>query len=170
MKSFILTSLVVVFAFSSSLQAQFAVEAGYNSNGAKVELLGVSETTSGDGEVYFGASYDISLSDKMSLQPALLYSRDAFQIPVSLKLALGSSFHVMAGPSILMITGDETEGFNNNAIGYNAGVSLNLSDKLAIIVRYAGDLGNRLDDDGSSILGDVSIKYSQLKAGLSYSF
>lgn len=170
MKSIILTTLVVMFAFTSTLQAQFAVEAGYNSNSVRVKLLGASVSTSDGGDIYFGVSYDLSLGDKLSLQPAVLYSADAFLIPVSLKIPLGSTFNVMAGPSLLMISDgstDDTGGFfNKNTIGYTAGLSVNVSDKFAIIVRYNSDLGNRIEDGGD----DLSIKYAQFKAGLSYSF
>lgn len=170
MKSILLTTFFALF-MTLSVHAQFALEAGYNSNSAEVEALGLTLSASDEGGVYFGASYDIALGDKLAIQPALLYSADAFQVPVSVKLNLGGDFSLLAGPSLLLLSGEDTEtdGFNKNGLGYTTGISYSVSDKIALVVRFSGDFDNRFEST-DTILGDSSVKYTQFKAGISYQF
>ncbi|OBX21265.1 outer membrane protein with beta-barrel domain [Gelidibacter algens] len=159
MKKLLLLSSIAVFGFSNLIDAQnvdFGLKTGLN----------ISNIIGGDLDrnnligFHIGGFAEIELSDKFSLQPELLYSRqgsevenslkvkvDYLAIPVMAKYYISEKFSIEAGPQMSFLVNDKVE-FNDDAIpdaetdaasfdfGLNVGLGYNVSSHLLAQVRY----------------------------------
>jgi hypothetical protein len=166
MKKIILLSLIMSFYGYS----QFNIEVGYNNTTGSVDMNIMGAQMSYDAsanDIYLGASYNITLSETLFIQPALFFGGDMTHIPVSLGYVTSEKLNLLAGLSSLSIA-EGGMGIKKSAIGLNLGATYNFSDKIGLNLRYNSDLSNRIED--SEIWGDSELKMSSLKFGLSYTF
>lgn len=184
MKNFLFT-IVAIFGFSTLLIAQdvdFGVKAGLN----------ISNFTGGDADrnsltsFHVGAIAEVKLSDKFSLQPELLYSRqgseandavkvkvDYLAIPLMAKYCLSEKFSLEFGPQMSFLIDDKAE-FNDSSIpdaetdaasfdfGLNAGVGFNITDNLFAQARYNYGI--------TTVVENPDIKNSVFQLSLGYKF
>jgi len=134
MKKFLLVVCVCVFAgsFSYAQDLKFGVKAGLNLTNAVGDDAEDVDMKAG---LYFGGFMNVSLNDRLSFQPELLYSRQGWKvnedsdettvklsylnIPMLLKMSLGGSnkIHVYAGPQLGFLLDAEADYDNDMGSG-----------------------------------------------------
>lgn len=166
-KIFIILGLFAV-SFSNAQEVRFAAKVGYNASylGGDTDITGTGIKSG----LHLGGVWDISFTEKISLQPELLYSAEVydygillsdmsvttsyFRVPILAKYFIFKGLSVEAGPSLgFMIAAkldgnDVKDSFNNFNAGVGVGTTYELNMGAFISARY--NLGltniNKFDD------------------------
>lgn len=159
MKKLLLLSTIAMFSMANSINAQ-NVDVGFKAG------LNISNLTGGDADrnnlldFHVGALAEFKITQKISLQPELLYTRqgsepqdslkiklDYLAIPLMVKYHVSKKFSLEAGPQLSFLVNDKAE-FNDSSIpdadldassfdfGLNVGFAYNINSKLFAQVRY----------------------------------
>jgi opacity protein-like surface antigen len=159
MKKLLLLSTIAMFGMTNSIYAQ-NVDIGFKTG------LNISNFTGGDADrnslfdFHIGGLAEFKITEKFSLQPELLYTRqgsevenlvkikvDYLAIPLMAKYYISEKFSVEAGPQVSFLINDKAE-FNDSSIpdsdtdassfdfGLNVGFAYNINTKLFAQVRY----------------------------------
>lgn len=161
-----------VTAFSQS--THFGIKAGVNLANMKFSYDGDSE--SGDMKVGFhvGAFGTYMFSDKIGIQPEILYSLEGsqsdvdgadekfktnlsyIQVPVLLRFQPVSAFNIHVGPQFGVKVAskysydgesEDIDGAASTVFGFAAGAGLNVGESLEIGARYTQSISDIADDD-----------------------
>ncbi|WP_299890096.1 outer membrane beta-barrel protein [uncultured Lacinutrix sp.] len=148
MKKLFLT-LIIAFSITISSKAQegFSAQAGLSLVNTSVEVMGASASESEIG-FYAGAGYQFDLSDKIALQPSLLFSLvkdlNSLYVPVMVKYNITDKFNIQAGPQINYLLEDIDKGAFG--IDVSAGLGYLISDKLYAQARYGLQVSRTIDN------------------------
>lgn len=195
MKKFLLIVCVCVFAgsFSYAQDLKFGAKAGLNLSNVVGDDVEDVDMKAG---LYFGGFMNVSLSEKLSFQPELLYSAQGWKedveegfgggdvkiktsylnIPMLLKMSLGSSdkVHVYAGPQLGFLLDAEAEYKDEDMDMKDQFNSVDFSLNLGLSFNVSDNM--TLDvryNRGLSKLadeGDAKVYNSGFQFGASYSF
>ncbi|WP_452596615.1 outer membrane beta-barrel protein [Pontimicrobium sp. MEBiC01747] len=169
MKNNIITLLVLLMAFISNAQEDktqekekvtFGVTAGFSNMALQYNSGQVSKNG-----FFGGVNVDFLLSNKLHIQPSLLYTkgdRSSFlKVPVMLKYYVAKSVNVQLGPEVILGL-DRTF---NKAAGLNlgAGLGYDLGKRFFIEGRYSYELTDRTYNLST-------LKYNNLTIGFGYKF
>lgn len=174
MKKIILSALVVcAFTFTNAQDKKgmaFGVKAGLSNSNFTGDFA--STATTG---FYVGGLVDFSVSDKLHVQPEVLYSgegaKDAklnfLRIPIMGKYYVTEALNVQAGPEIALKAGGDASIKDmvkslDYGIGFGAGYEM--ASGLLFDVRYNLGLANIYDGPIAKV-GTISIQF-----GLGYKF
>ncbi|WP_296311627.1 porin family protein [Winogradskyella sp. UBA3174] len=183
MKKILLLSTIAIFGISNLMNAQ-NVDFGFKTG------LNISNVTGGDIDrnnlfvFHIGGFAEFKISEKFSLQPELLYSRqgseaknlvklkiDYLVIPLMAKYYLSKKFSLEAGPQISFLINDKFD-FNDSSIpdagtdassfdfGLNLGFGYHINSNLFTQVRYNYGI--------TSISENPEIKSSVFQISLGY--
>ena len=169
---FILVVAIVGLGNVNAQGSNFGITAGFHNLSLKLDVLGMTESESGQG-FFVGVTSDFSLSDKFSLQPQLQFatssqdgdSVEQLILPIMLKYHVTEKFNLQAGPQLDYVLSD-SEGLNAIGFGLGFGAGFDFSEKIFISTRYALGLSNRLEDAPS----EISLKLNTFQIGLGYRF
>jgi len=179
MKKIILSAIAVfAFAFSNAQDSKlsFGVKAGVNLSsisGAKGEDGSDAKGRTG---FYVGGLANYSISDKLSIQPEVLYSMegadknslDYIRIPVMAKYEVVENFSILAGPSFAFRMAAENErvekGTKSSDFGIGFGAAYAFGN-IFVDARYNMGLSDIKDGEG----GD-SLKNNNIQLGIGYKF
>ena len=188
MKKVLLIACVALFGFTANSQGvKLGAKAGVN-----IASLNGDDVDDLDGRTSFhiGAAAEISISEKFSVQPELLYSAqgakesfdgdeiklnvDYLNIPVLAKFYVAEGFSVEAGPQVGLLLsakakfGDEEEDLKDDLKGIDFGANLGLGYKLEsglnFSAKYILGLANISDDS------DDEVKNSIIQVSVGYFF
>lgn len=176
--------LVVVCAFlaTGAFAQTWGVKAGLN----------LANITDGDADmkpsIYVGVTSQFSLSDVISLQPELVYSRQGakdgdlktrlnyLNVPIMVNFAIGEKFALLTGPQAgFLLNAKVTDGDNSIDIKdemdaktfdftWGFGAAYAITEKISIDARYNLGLSKISGLDG------VDSKNSVIQVGLAYNF
>jgi len=185
MKKILLVTALAVFGFSNvnAQEIKFGVKGGLNFANLKGDNTSNLEPVTA---FNFGVMSEISITDKFSFQPELMYSGQGFSFkndknPVALSyinLPLIGKYYVTkglsleAGPQIGYLVGADYDGVNVKDdykkldFGANVGLGYKLDNGINFGVRYNLGLSNINDVQGDS----DKIKNNVLQVSLGYFF
>jgi opacity protein-like surface antigen len=173
MKKVLLFIAIVAVGFTANAQ-QFGVKAGLNFSNINVNSQGISASADGRTSFYVGGLVDFTISDKLHIQPEVLYSAEGSKnsdisfvnIPVMVKYYFTEEFNLQAGPQIGFVADAEggTEGLETANFGFGFGAAYELEGGLFIDARYT--LG--ISDIAKADAYEVDTKSFQV--GLGYRF
>ncbi|WP_412559780.1 porin family protein [Winogradskyella sp. MIT101101] len=185
MKKLLFAIAFTAIGFTQHTNAQdvtFGAKAGLN----------VSNFSGGDADrnsligFHVGAVSEISLSERFSLQPELLYSRqgseaqdvvkiklDYLAIPIMAKYYLADDFSIEVGPQFSFLVNDKGEYIDSDLpdedtdaesfdIGANVGLGYNISSDIFVQARYNFGI--------STVAENPDIKNSVFQLSLGYKF
>ncbi len=166
----LLFAAVAVIAFGSvnAQETKFGVKAGLDFASSKIKVGGLSANGSETG-FFIGGFADIGVSEKLHVQPELLYvsvkDADQINVPILLKYSISEEINILAGPSLgfLMDTGEGVKSFN---YGATLGGSYDIDENFVVDLRYDIGLANLLEGGDS----DNSFKLSGIFLGVGYRF
>ena len=151
---FALSVLCFGFLFVSPGQEKkinLSVKVGYAGLHPTVKGGGVSaESTYADG-VEFGVSLLAGFSNKLFLEPGVVYTNieneDWLFVPLHLKYYTLEKFSILLGPQVTFGFAD-TEGLpiNKTGLDLSFGLSYDITKKFFVEIRYALELTNRTDE------------------------
>ena len=129
-----------------------------------------NETSNNNTGIYVGISFlDISLSDKLELQPEINYigikDFNQIQTPILLKYNIVDKFSAYAGPNFGFLL-DTPEGINSFNVALDFGLSYDITEKFSIETRYDWGQTNLLDGGDS----DNYLKLNSFQVGVAYKF
>lgn len=183
MKKFLL--LVVVLFAGTSLFAQdvqFGLKGGLNFANFKGDDI---EDTDVKTDIFIGAFARFSIDEKLAFQPEMVYSRQGFKIdgdggditwksnylniPLLLRAELADKFHAVAGPQIgfhlsseaevdsgdATISGDADDQMKGLDFGLALGFEYDITEKVAVGLRYNLGLSNIIDEDNAKVQNSV---------------
>lgn len=172
MRKHVLSFLVLLLVTSTSFAQNFnlSATAGY---------LNINSIFKVDGEkydldfkssgFYFGAQTEISLSEKINLQPELLLGLnsegDVLYLGPIAGYKITEEFSVLFGPSFTYLLEDVANGYQELGISATIGGSFNITDKIYAQAKYNIQLNDYYN--GSA---DVSSKANYLLVGAGYRF
>jgi len=176
---------VTLFTVNAQGNTSFGVTGGIINGSGNVSVAGINlgdilqsfnvDILNGTG-FFIGALADIEATDKLNIQPELLYasigSEGVIIIPIMAKYYVAEKLNLQAGPQLDYVLNipDLAEPFVNEfgfSLGIGAGYDIN--DQFAVQAKYTFGLTNRLDDNVSGILSS-SLKIDTFQAGLVYKF
>ena len=132
MKKLFITLLIVV-GFTLTTQAQFGVKAGIDFATAKAKGFS-SESETG---FFVGVFTSFELSDKVKLQPELLYvdikDLELLSLPVLAKFSVAESFNLLVGPSLNYFLDADDEEFQLNL---EFGASYDIANQFELNAKY----------------------------------
>lgn len=178
MKKILLCAAIAVFGLSNvraqdadtkSNDVKFGVTAGFVSvtERAKADGTAVSQSDSG---FYVGVLADFVLSEKLNLQPEVIYANISdsglLYIPVLLKYKVAEKFNLLAGPQATLILDETPDEFNSFGIDLSFGASYDIDAHFFVDARYAFELTNRYNANDY----DLTDKVNSLTVGLGYKF
>ncbi len=167
-KIFFTTAVLFTFGFANAQETKFGLKAGLNIS----NFTGDVEGNSFKPGIQAGAFVEIKTSDKMAIQPELMYSSlggvkfdyvtlnfDYLVLPVMVKYFATEKFTLEAGPQIGFLLSakaktdegseDVKSGFNSTDFGVNLGAGYDVSEKVNLSLRYTAGLSNILKDAGN---------------------
>jgi len=180
-------SFLILTVFSTSAQddnensktVTFGAKAGYTTIILKVKVDSESDSDDISG-FYIGTFANIPLSQKLDLQPELLYSTysedgentGVLQLPILLKYNVDDRFGLVVGPQLDFLTDDDdAAGIKRVGVGIAGGIAFDITDELFMDARYSFGLYDRLS---SGLPGfeefDVKTYFNYLHIGLGYRF
>ncbi|MBW2962958.1 porin family protein [Mesonia aestuariivivens] len=153
MKKLVFVGLIMIFGLSTGLaqEVQFGAKAGINFATLSGDQTSDFETVT---SFNVGVVSEISISEKFSFQPELMYSRQGYSfgdnvialnylnLPLMGKYYLTEGLSIEAGPQIGYLLSADNEGddvedsFNSFDFGVNFGVGYKLDNGLNFGVRY----------------------------------
>lgn len=144
MKKIILIAIIAICSVSLNAQ-NFGVKAGVDFASARVDGFGSTSETG----FFVGAFTSFNLSDKIMLQPELLYVNvkdlDFISLPLLVKFSVAEKFNLLAGPSLTYFLDAEDEEFQLNL---DLGVSFDVMENLDINAKYSYMLNKDWGVDG----------------------
>ncbi|WP_346882434.1 outer membrane beta-barrel protein [uncultured Algibacter sp.] len=148
MKKLILTLAITITAtLISKAQEGFSVQAGLSSVSISTKVEGQSASNSEIG-FFAGVGYQLSLTDKIDLQPSLLFSLvdelNSLYIPIIAKYNINDQFNVQAGPQINYLLEDIDKGKLGIDLAFGAGYSI--SEELYVQARYGLEVSRDIED------------------------
>ena len=187
MKKVLLSFVFVVAASAAFAQLSGGIRLGMNLANQKAEALGVSVSADSKVGLLGGLYLTANLSDKIAVQPELLYSSmgsksgdisDAFgylHIPILLRYNINENFNLHAGPQIGLLLSAKSDGqdikdqFKGTDFGASLGAGVDFG-KFNGGLRYYLGLSNISDIDTQGIpgLGDISFKNTSFQIYLGY--
>jgi opacity protein-like surface antigen len=173
MKKIILSiAAVMAFGFANAQDVKYGAKAGLNMS----NYSGDAEGTSSKIGFQIGAFAEYGISDKISIQPELLFSnlgakadfegtevtmnQNYLIIPVMAKYAITDAFSLEAGPQIGFLMSakwkaagesvDAKDAYNSTDFGFNIGAGYDVAENINIGLRYSMGLSNIIKDSGDS--------------------
>jgi opacity protein-like surface antigen len=185
MKKGILAIIMVVLCVvnTNAQKTKLGITAGYQNLGAKVSLLGTSETDNASG-YYIGFFADFSISGKVKIQPELSFvqaiknseTSNSLFLPIMVKYYVNEKFYLQAGPALDYII-EDNDFMKKLGFGLGLGAGFEINEKFFISSKYTFGLNNRLEDfdlvgfEGFPIdLSDIEMKLNYFQIGLGYKF
>ena len=180
-KVIIMASLLLGAMFTANAQdsdSALEVRGGVYLGSYTVEIPGMdffgfqipaqSSTTSGTG-FYVGAGYDLAVSEKFHVVPALDLvlikfgdsSLNQFQIPITAKYLVSEKIGILAGPNVGYILNSDMAKLN---LSIDAGATYSITDEISATAKYQYGISNLVKDapDG------YSAKLSGIAIGVAY--
>ncbi|MFD0861631.1 outer membrane beta-barrel protein [Sungkyunkwania multivorans] len=177
----LISSITIAWAQSTT----FGVNAGlYNVTAtAKLEAQDAPRSSESDAGFYLGILADISLSDKVHVQPAVNYANTSgdgwVQLPIMFKYYAAPKFYLQAGPQGTFSLEDGGGIVNTFGLDLGFGLGFDIDKHFFIEARYALELTDRTPDaiaassfgfDPSLGSFDIRTKLNTLQFGLGYRF
>ncbi len=163
--------LVTAFGFTINAQdgnSRFGVTAGYLNANSKIESEGLSGSA-GESGFFFGLIGEFEVSDKVSIQPELLYANvddlSFLQIPVMAKVYVSEEFSLQAGPQITYTLEEVADDFTKVNLGLGIGFAYDFTNQFFVESRYTFQLNNYYT--GSA---DIESRIGWLNIGVGYKF
>ncbi len=182
-KFFVLFALISASGmYTYGQDLKFGVKAGANFSNLKVTFDSDGASPDGATSIFVGGLVDLKISEKLHLQPELLYSiegaKDAdisyVNIPVMLKYYIIEGLNVQAGPQIGVLVDAEggTDGLKSSNFVLNLGAAYELIGGFFVDARYNIGLSDIADLGGqdSEFFGDYSLKTKGFQLGVGYRF
>ena len=180
MKKVLLIGLMFV-AFQMSAQDKpltFGVKAGANFSNLKIDFEDGGGSPDGATSFYIGGLVDFAISEKVHLQPELLYSiegaKDAdisyLNLPIMLKYYLIQGLNIQLGPQIGFLLDAEggTDGLKSTNFAVNFGAAYELPGGFFVDARYNLGVSNILEEEPG--FEDLSLKTKGFQLGVGYRF
>ena len=168
MKKLILFSSLTVFIFSAKAQTQFGLTAGYLGVSAKVSGDGGSLSATDSG-FYIGAMADFKTSEKLHVQPELVYANvndsDAIIIPILLKYYAAEKFNIQAGPQVTVSLEEAPNDFTSIGLALAAGVGYDITQNFFLEARYSLQINNYYTGTA-----DLTARENYFTVGVGYKF
>ncbi|MFH4968198.1 outer membrane beta-barrel protein [Gaetbulibacter sp. M240] len=146
MKNLLLFSFLSVFIFSAKAQTQFGLTAGYFGVSSKSFTIGGSSLSGTASGFYVGAMADFKTSEKLHLQPELLYananSNDVIIIPILLKYYTTEKFSIQAGPQASYILEDASTNYTPLGLALATGLGYDITQNFFLQARYSVQINN----------------------------
>lgn len=151
---------------------KFGVKAGYANTNFSGDV-----TTDAASNFYVGGLVDFSISEKLHIQPELLYSMegsdgdeenlDFIRIPIMFKYYVAEGFNLQAGPELAFVAGGGLIKDSLKSLDYGLGIGAGyeLGSGLMFDARYNLGLAD-LNDFG----GDFKVNTTSFQIGLGYRF
>lgn len=185
-KTILFTALLFIILSINGQDNKFGVTAGYNSFIATVKFQGASVSNSASG-FFVGAFMDISISEKFSIQPELLFSLvstdgesgSMLLVPILGKYHLADKFNFQFGPFLDYSLEEDADGVKKLGIGLATGLAYEVNDNFSLFLRYSLGLNNRIesyeftiDSPGDPLLTnlDFKTKLNFFLVGIGYKF
>ena len=181
MKKLVLSAAVALLALTVSAQEiSYGVLGGFNSTSVKISGLGSGfNSTSSETGFAIGGFADIELSDKISLQPEVMYVavKDFNTVGLNVigKYNVTEEINVQLGPQLGFNSGDVVDAYDvltdgdfskiDLAVAFGAGYDIN--ENIFVQARYALGLNNHFT--GSDI-GDAKFTVSSFGLSVGYRF
>ncbi|MFK7746865.1 MAG: porin family protein [Kordia sp.] len=183
MKKILLTTIVLIsYTFTANAQdIKYGAKAGLNFSNLEFDISSDfeeddAEDVNGKTGFYIGGFVDISVSEKFSIQPELLYSIEGAEdagisfinIPVMAKYYVASGLSLQVGPQIgfLVDAEDDADEFlKSTNFGLNAGIGYDLiGTGFFFDARYNFGLSDIGDTEG------FEVKTKGIQIGVGYKF
>lgn len=174
MKKLLLTVFAACLVFAASAQFKGGIKAGAN-------LANIGGDDANDTDMLFafhlGAYGQFGLSEKLTLQPELLYygagakaddeelKINYISIPVMFKYNVGETLNIQAGPQIGFLAGTDPSELKDDLKGTDFGLNIGLGasfGKFSVDGRYSLGLASIIDVD------DVDVKNNVIQISLGY--
>ncbi|GGW77218.1 outer membrane beta-barrel protein [Salegentibacter mishustinae] len=143
---------------------RFGVKAGYSSVAVDLGVISLSV----DG-FYAGLIAEFSATDKILIQPEVLYSRAAeaniIHGAVLAKYYVVENLSILAGPQATYFIGEEDVEDNSFGVDVAVGVGFDITDDLFADLKYAYGLTERGDENDF-----IPYKVNTFQIGLGYKF
>jgi hypothetical protein len=183
MKKVLLVTLITLFGFANmnAQDVQFGVKGGLNFADIRGENTNNAKTVT---SFNFGAMAEISITDKFSFQPELMFSGQGYSVgdnvialnhlnvPLMAKYYATEKFSLEVGPQIGFLLSAENENINikdnfkNIDYGVNMGIGYKLDNGLNFGARYNLGLANVNNIDNAT----NKIKSGVLQLSVGYFF
>lgn len=176
MKKVLLTLVAACLVFVASAQFSGGLKAGLNFATFGADAENTEILTS----FHVGAFGQFALSDKLTLQPELLYNAvgegstewkmNYISIPVMFLYNINEQFNIQAGPQLGLLMSAEIDGtdvkeeMSGTDFGINFGVGAGFG-KLSVSARYSLGLSNILDTEA---LGDIKLTNNVIQLSVGY--
>jgi Outer membrane protein beta-barrel domain len=186
-KLFFTAAALFAFAFTNAQETKFGLKTGLNISNWGAD----AEDTSSKVGLQVGMFVEIKSSDKLIIQPELLYSSLGIKediegttvnfntnylvLPVMFKYLASEKFSLEAGPQIGFLlsakakangnSGDIKDEFNSTDFGINIGAGYDVSEKVNLSLRYTSGISNILKD-----IGDNKVTNTNIAFALGYKF
>ncbi|GAA0872215.1 hypothetical protein GCM10009117_13620 [Gangjinia marincola] len=142
---------------------QFGLTGGYLNLTSQNETPTL-DTSDSDSGFYVGTFIDLDLTDKIHLQPSLLYGNvndlNLIYLPVMLKYYLGGTgLNIQAGPQATLLL-EDIDDLNNFGVDLSVGAAYDIFSSVFIELRYSFELTDRASDSinyDSSTLRTLSL-------------
>jgi len=181
MKNLLIILVVSVFAFSvQGQEIKFGAKAGANFSNLNFSSDFGSLTPDGATSFYIGGLADIGFSEKLHIQPELLYSIEGAKdsdisylaLPVMFKYYILGGLNVQAGPQVGFVLDAEngTDGLKSTNFGFNFGAAYELPGGFFADARYNLGLSNIVDDQGNQGADDFKVKTKGFQIGVGFRF
>ncbi len=135
---------------------------------AKAESEGLSYSQSDSG-FYVGLLAEFELSDKLNLQPELLYANVAetslIYVPLQLEYFVTDKLFLLGGPQATIFLDDVPQGINEFGLDLFFGIGFDIDENFFLEGRYAFELTNRVNTDL-----DITDRINSLMIGIGYKF
>jgi len=185
MKKGILAIFVIVLCIvnMNAQKAKLGITAGYQNLGATVSLLGNSESDNASG-YFIGFFADLSISDKVKIQPELSFvqaiknseTSNSLFLPIMIKYYVNEKFYFQAGPAFDYII-EDNDFMKKLGFGLGFGAGFDINEKFFISSKYTLGLNNRLEDfEMADFVGfpidisDMKMKLNYFQVGIGYKF
>lgn len=170
MKKYLITgfALLAATAVSMAQDIDFGITAGYMNARGVVKVEGVSLSADESG-FYGGVMAEFSVSDKVGIQPELLYASvdgsDGLLLPILLEYAITPKLHFQAGPQLVFSLEDVPEDFTGVEFDLAGGLGFDITDAFFAEARYTFQINNSYTGPE-----DASVRGNYLTLGIGYKF
>ena len=187
MKKIIIGIFLLVIVNQVNAQLSIGIKGGTSfASIKKMESANASSTSDNNRTAFvLGAYATLSMSEKLKIQPEVLYQgmggsinnvvfeNNYVSVPILLKYGLTNSFYLEAGPQFSILSSSTSAGmdikdkFTSSDFQVLIGASLNLTDKIGAGVRYGMGMSNIASNAYKSII-NTDIKNNAFMVMLSY--
>ena len=183
----VLIALLAISIVSINAQgkASFGATAGFINGSGKIDFsvigfnIGGVDVVNGSG-FYAGLLADIEATDKLHVQPEVLYAgidgEGVIIVPVVLKYYVATNLNIQAGPQVdfvLDIPSLVKEVVDTAGFSLAFGAGYDIGDQFAVQARYSVGITNRVNGDLTSIaeeIADADLKIDTFQIGVIYKF